>query len=319
MATVSVVVALFFALMFYAQWDTYLRFRYGGSFGLPDPLFGVDTGFYLFRLPFYELLQNSLAALALVAFLAALITYAFLGLLQFSRTARLKEQKTGVPHLSALLFFLVASWGWGFYLDHFELLYSNLGVVHGAGYTADHAIGIALWVMVGAAAALCALLVLNFFRPRIKTMVVGSGIYVALYIIAILMLPGFFQRFMVQPNELALESSYLKNNIEFTRKAYKLNSIQETSYPALLDLTPDMIARSQDTIRMSTPATREREAFRWIVSGKGFYSPGPNPTSIFCSPPICSRRAGFRSGGRSRSAWLRSLPFCNSTTIPTPC
>ena len=60
---VSAVVAFFFALMFYAQWDMYLRFHYGGSFGLPDPLFRVDLGYYLFRLPFYELLQNSLTVL----------------------------------------------------------------------------------------------------------------------------------------------------------------------------------------------------------------------------------------------------------------
>jgi uncharacterized membrane protein (UPF0182 family) len=248
-ATVSVVVAFFFALMFYAQWDTYLRFRYGGSFGLHDPLFGVDVGFYLFRLPFYELLQNSLTALTLVTLLAALIAYACFGLLQFSRSARLKERGAGIPHLSALLFFLVASWGWGFYLDHFELLYSNQGVVHGAGYTADHVTRIALWLMVGAAVALCALLVLNFFRPRFRTISVGFVIYVALYLIAIVLLPGFFQRFMVQPNELALESPYLKNNIEFTRQAYNLSAIQETSYPALSDLTPETIARSQDTIQ----------------------------------------------------------------------
>ena len=248
MATVSVVVAFIFAFMFYAQWDTYLRFRYGGSFGVHDPLFGVDVGFYLFRLPFYELLQNSLAALTLVTLLAALIAYACFGLLQFSRSARLKEQ-AGVPHLSALLFFLIASWGWGFYLDHYELLYSNQGVVHGAGYTADHVTRIALWLMVGAAAALCALLVFNFFRPRFRTMAVGSVSYVALYIIAIMLLPAFFQRLMVQPNELALESPYLKNNIEFTRKAYNLSAIQETSYPALSDLTAETIAKNQDTIQ----------------------------------------------------------------------
>jgi uncharacterized membrane protein (UPF0182 family) len=62
-AVAAVAAALIFAFIFYAQWDTYLRFRYGGSFGLSDPLFGVDAGFYLFRLPFYELLQNSLTAL----------------------------------------------------------------------------------------------------------------------------------------------------------------------------------------------------------------------------------------------------------------
>jgi uncharacterized membrane protein (UPF0182 family) len=247
--TVSVVVALFFAMMFYAQWDTYLRFRYGGSFGLPDPLFGVDVGFYMFRLPFYELLQNSLAGLTLVTLLAVLMAYVSFGLLQFSRGARLKQRGVAVPHLSALLFFLVASWGWGFYLDHFELLYSSQGVVHGAGYTADHVTRIVLWVMVGAAACLCILFVLNFFRPGFRAMVLGSGIYLALYLVAVLLLPAFFQRFMVQPNELALESPYLKNNIEFTREAYKVNAIQETSYPALSDLTPETIARNQDTIQ----------------------------------------------------------------------
>jgi hypothetical protein len=55
---VAAVAALFFGLIFYGQWDTYLRFLYSGSFGLSDPLFGADAGFYVFRIPFYELLQS---------------------------------------------------------------------------------------------------------------------------------------------------------------------------------------------------------------------------------------------------------------------
>ena len=250
MGAIAAVAALIFALIFYAQWDTYLRFRYGGSFGLSDPLFGVDVGFYLFRLPFYELLQNSLTALTLITLLAVLVFYAYFGLLRFSRSGQMEGRSAkAVPHLSILFFVLVASWGWGFYLDHYELLYSTQGVVYGAGYTADHVTRIAFWIMVGAAAALCALLVLNFFRPRFRAMAIGSGIYVALYFIAVLLVPALFQRFMVQPNELARETPYLKNNIEFTRKAYSLDTIQETSYPALSDLTPEVIARNQDTIQ----------------------------------------------------------------------
>jgi uncharacterized membrane protein (UPF0182 family) len=42
---------------------------------------------------------------------------------------------------------------------------------------------------------------------------------------------------------------YLNHYIAFTRKAYKLDNIQETAYPALSDLTPDVIARNQDTIQ----------------------------------------------------------------------
>jgi len=250
MGVLAAAVALIFAVIFYSQWDTYLRFRYGGLFGLPDPLFGVDVGFYVFRLPFYELLQSSLTALTLITFLAAGFFYAQFGLLRFGRSGKMESQGSkAVPHLSILSFVLIASWGWAFYLAHYELLYSPQGVVYGAGYTADHVTRIAYWIMVGASAALGALLVLNSFRPRFKAIVIGSGIYVALYLIAVLLAPALFQRFSVQPSELALETPYLKNNIEFTRKAYGLDAIQETFYPALADLTPEMIARNQDTIQ----------------------------------------------------------------------
>lgn len=250
LAAFAAVAALFCAAIFYAQWDTYLRFRYGGSFGLSDPLFGVDVRFYVFRLPFYELLQSSLSILTLITLLAVLVFYGYFGLLRFSRSGPMEGRSAkAVPHLSILFFALIASWGWGFYLDHYELLYSTQGVVYGAGYTADHVTRIAFWIMVCASAALCALLVLNFVRPRLRAIAFGCGIYVALYVIAILLLPAVFQRFVVQPNELALETPYLKNNIEFTRKAYTLDAIQETSYPALADLTSEVIARNQDTIQ----------------------------------------------------------------------
>ena len=57
---------------------------------------------------------------------------------------------------------------------------------------------------------------------------VGAGAYVALWIIGIVLLPFVFQQFFVQPSELALETPYLKNYIDFTRKAYQLDAIQET-------------------------------------------------------------------------------------------
>jgi uncharacterized membrane protein (UPF0182 family) len=70
-----------------------------------------------------------------------------------------------------LFFVLAASWGWGFYLDHYELLSSTRGGVYGAGYTADHVTRIAFWIMTGAAVALCTLLALNAFRPRFRAIV----------------------------------------------------------------------------------------------------------------------------------------------------
>ncbi len=244
---ISAGIALFFATGFNAEWDTYLRFRYGGSFGVSDPLFGVDVGFYVFHLPFYVLLQSSLTLLTILTLAIVLAAYVFLGIQRASATTAAGGNATS--HLSVLLFILVATFGWGFYLDHYELVYSTLGVVYGAGYAADHVTRIALWIMVGVSAATCALLVVNFFRPRLQALAVGAGVYVALWVIAVSLLPFVFQKFFVQPSELALETPYLKNYIGFTRKAYQLDKIQETSYPALADLTPAVIARNQDTIQ----------------------------------------------------------------------
>ncbi len=246
---VAAVPALIFALVFYAQWDTFLRFRYGGSFAFSDPLFGANIGFYLFHLPFYELLQASLAAVTLITILGVSVLYASFALPRTRGSRAAYWGADAVAHLASLLFLLVASLAWGFYLDHYELLYSTQGVVYGAGYTADHVTRIAFWIMAGAALALCALLVLNIFRPRLRAIVIGSGSYVGLYVLTVWLTPVLVQRFIVQPNELARETPYLTNNIEFTRKAYGLDKIQETAYPALADLTPEVIARNQDTIQ----------------------------------------------------------------------
>ena len=246
---VSAGIALFIAAGFFAEWDTYLRFRYGGSFGVSDPLFRVDVGFYVFHLPFYVLLQSSLTFLTILTLGIVLMAYVFFGLLRGSGSGTIQAGASATSHLSVLLLLLVANLGWGFYLGHYQLLYSTLGVVYGAGYTADHVTRSALWIMVGVSAVACALLALNVFRPSFKALAVGTGAYVAVWFIGLSLLPFFFQKFVVQPSELALETPYLKNYIEFTRRAYQLDAIQETSYPALADLTPEVIGRNQDTIQ----------------------------------------------------------------------
>ncbi len=246
---ISAGVGLLFALGFFGQWDAYLRFRYGGSFGVSDPQFGVDVGFYVFRLPFYELLQTSLMLLAALSLAIVAAVYLGFGLIQVNSDSEFRLNRAVASHLSALLFVVAADWGFGFYLDHYKLVYSTLGVVFGAGYAADHVTRIALWAMVALSAAACALLALNVFRPRSGPLFVGTGIYLGCYLVGVYLLPDIFQKFYVQPSELALETPYLKNYIEFTREAYGLDAIRETSYPALSDLTPAVLARNQDTIR----------------------------------------------------------------------
>ena len=240
---------LLFALGVSSQWDTYLRFRYGGHFGLLDPLFRIDVGFYLFRLPFYELLQGSFLFLIVIALALILVVYSTLGLLRFSSGGKVVVRRNVGQHVSALLFLLALVLGWGFYLDRYDLVYSTLGVVYGAGYTSAHVTLAMLWIMLGLSAAAAVLLAINFFRPRFRAVVYGGIVFAVVYVAGIVALPQLFHRFVVQPSEFNMELPYLKSYIRFTRKAYGLDGIQETSYPALPDLTPEVIARNQDTIQ----------------------------------------------------------------------
>jgi uncharacterized membrane protein (UPF0182 family) len=246
---IALIVAALFALGFCGQWDTYLRFRYGDSFGLRDPIFGHDVGFYLFRLPCYRLLESSLVLLTLLAIVGVLAQYAYAGLLGLGVRRPSSTARSAVSHLSVLLFILTVLFGWGYYLDRYALMYSTGGAVYGVGYTADHVTRHAYWVMMAISAAACALLALNVLRPRGRALAIGVAAYVGLYILCIGLVPALFQKFVVQPSELKLETPYLKSYIQFTRKAYNLDAIQETAYPALEDLTREAIAKNQGTIQ----------------------------------------------------------------------
>lgn len=48
-------------------------FLHGGDFGIKDPQFGKDLGFYAFELPFYRLLLSYLFVAVFLAFVANLL------------------------------------------------------------------------------------------------------------------------------------------------------------------------------------------------------------------------------------------------------
>jgi uncharacterized membrane protein (UPF0182 family) len=92
-----------FAIGFYTQWDTYLRFRHGGSYGFSDPIFGIDLGFYIFRLPFWELLQGSSVFLIELAIAAVACQYVYFGLFRIKSRRTIEVRGNAIPHVSILL------------------------------------------------------------------------------------------------------------------------------------------------------------------------------------------------------------------------
>ncbi len=244
----SLLIAWFAANAFFAQWDTWLRFRYGGAFGVADPLYGIDVGFYVFHLPFYQMLQTSLALLSILTIAGVGLLYSYFKAASLRLGTHTGMDRGAMSHLSVLLCILFANWGFGLLLDHYRLVYSTMGVVYGAGYTADHLTRVVLWGMMALSVAVCALFAFNVVHPRFRSMIAGVVGFAGVYALAVLLIPNLFQKFIVEPSELAFETPYLRHYIDYTRRAYDLTNVQETSYPALTDLTPAVIARNQDTI-----------------------------------------------------------------------
>ncbi len=242
------VTAIIFSRVISSQWDSYLRFYWGTSFGRADPIFGKDLGFYLFRLPFYELVQNSFAWLSACALAATLLMYGLLGAIGSEGQKIHQIRKPVVMHLSFLLVFFVFAWGCGYYLDRYEILLSPGGVVFGAGYTDVNVVLPALWIMTAASFLLMVATMVNMFARKSRVLYISIGVYLLLAVGAVLLLPNIIQKFFVQPNELRLEMPYLGNYMKFTREAYSLDRIREIEYPALTDLTPDEISANRDTL-----------------------------------------------------------------------
>jgi uncharacterized membrane protein (UPF0182 family) len=245
---IAAVPAVVFALTYYPQWDTYLRFRWGGLFGETDPIFHLDIGFYLFRLPFYQLIQNGITALTFFTLLIMIVAYLYFGVIQWGARPYVNVRWPVAAHLSILFLLFVLNLGWGFYLDRYELLNSSRGVVYGIGYTDDHVTLFALWIMILSSLALGLLIFIGLLRRRFRIFLAGLVGYFALYFLLISVLPPLFQKYQVAPSELELETPYLKSNIQLTRKAFNLDKIVEKTYPSLIDLTSEDISRNQETI-----------------------------------------------------------------------
>lgn len=227
-------VAVFLGLLITAgelsNWDTALRFLYQVPYGQSDPVFGKDIGFYLFSLPAYVALKNWLLLLLfLSAVVAGAVYWAHGDIGLDMRPPRLSP--TVVTHASALLglFFVLKAWSYG--LDRFLLLYSDNGVVVGAGYTDLQVRLPVLWFLVGVA-AVCA--IASWLNMRWRTYRIPAGAVVLLFgssIAVSVIFPSLFERLYVKPSELELEKPYIQRNIALTQEAYNLRQIAVKPFP----------------------------------------------------------------------------------------
>ena len=230
------------------HWLTFMRAQHVPVMNIADPLFGLDLGFYLFRLPYIWFLYH----LALVTLICCLVSAAFMYLAEggvwvtprgpvVARAAR-----AHLMTLGGILFLLIA---YRFRLGMYDLLYSPRGVVFGAGYTDVHATLPVLWALAGISVLTAVIFFVRAGTTDIRTPLIGIGAMVAVGILGGSIYPEILQRFVVAPNEIDKERPYIANSIEFTRRAYGLDRFEERSFSAVEDLTLDDIRQNEATFR----------------------------------------------------------------------
>src|SRR6478735_5901634 len=72
LAAAALVVGSLFGLRVAEHWQTYLLWRHAQSFGVRDPVYGKDVGFFVFSLPFEVLASTLLLILLAVSAVAVL-------------------------------------------------------------------------------------------------------------------------------------------------------------------------------------------------------------------------------------------------------
>jgi len=228
-------VGFLFGLALQGEWERVLLALNAEPFGVRDPLFGLDVGWYVFRWPLWVSLQET-AQWGLVP-LAALFPL----VLPVPRRWRW-------AHLSILaaLFFLLMAVGYRF--DAYRLLYAERPVAFGAGYAEVHARLPVLNLLSGLMVLLAAGMLLNLRLRRPALLALGFGVWLALAFLGLEVYPGLIQTLVVRPNELARESPYIAHSIAFTRRAYGLEDFNEQIFSPREAPTPEEIRANAEIL-----------------------------------------------------------------------
>jgi uncharacterized protein len=211
--------------------DNWTVLRFAGSRsmqnfeGFHDPIFGKPVTFYLFDLPFWSDLRGFIFAVVTVAIVV------------YWLTARGWQLRFTLPDLArgpfdfsllrlsggleskflrgALGFFLIALAA-RFYLARFEMVWNQHRFMVGVDYTDDHFALPLYWLTIGALIVGAALVMARRW--------IAAGVVVGGSFVLMLAVPSIMGALYVKPNEISLETPYIKTHIEATRAAYGLST-----------------------------------------------------------------------------------------------
>lgn len=255
---ISFIVSFSFASSY---WYTILQFSNSTNFNIKDPLFNNDISFYVFKLPLIESLYYTAMGVLIFLVVITFVIYFVLNIkdkvannrFDFNRSDRpFAGVKSGITKfagrqlaiVSAMILLLLSL---GYVIKAWNLVYSTRGVVFGAGYTDVH-VSLLFYRVITVVSIIAAIVIFaSVLKSKVKPIIASI-----IVIFALVVLEGItsavVQNLVVKSDEKALESQYIKYNIDNTRNAYNINNVQTKDFNVTEDLTGDDIKNNSDVL-----------------------------------------------------------------------
>lgn len=205
------------------QWVVWRMALAGSSFGIQDPLYGMDAGFYVFRLPALELAHSALLTVLLLSLAVTALLY--LGMRGLDRIDQLAANPRARRHLLILAALVIFVFGLGYLISNFKLLYSTLGFVTGPGYTDANVVRPLNFLLVLVSIVAAVVLLISNNTERLRRLVIVFAVWIAAVALNAA-IPRVVQQTVVEPNQLQRETPFIANNIAFTRLAFGLDDVE---------------------------------------------------------------------------------------------
>lgn len=220
-----------------AAWQRVLLWWNSEPTGTSDPQFGLDVSFYLFALPLWQGILAFASAVVLFAFLAGVATSYLYGGISFQgRTVRVSKSTRIQAAIIAALYLVLQ--GLSLWLDQYRALTETGGLFTGATYSGVHAEIPGKQILSGIAILVAVLFIVTAFTGRWRISVIGTGLMLVAAMVLGIGYPWSVQQFQVAPDEKSIESEYLQRNINATRAAYGIDSVEVERYDAVTTAEP---------------------------------------------------------------------------------
>jgi uncharacterized protein len=273
---IPAVVGLLAGMIAQTYWVRIQLFLHGGHFGINDPQFGKDLGFYAFELPFYRLVVGYLFVALFLALTANVLAHYIFGGIRLSGRTGALSRSTRIQ-LTSLLGTLVLLKAFAYWLDRYELLsHTRAGKPFtGAGYTDINAVLPAKLILL-AIALICAAAVFSAVVLRdLRIPAIGLVLLLLSSLIVGAGWPLVVEQISVKPNAAQKESEYISRSITATRQAYGLTDdvVSYRNYSGDNQTTAEQVATDRGTtsnIRLLDP-TIISPAFTQFQQGKNFF------------------------------------------------